>query len=49
MLISDRQIIISAAGSPKATLWPQQKLYWSELVERLKTPARRYTGYFKKN
>jgi hypothetical protein len=40
MLINDRQIIISAAGSRKATFWPQQKLYWSELVERLKTPAR---------
>lgn len=40
MLINDKQIIISAAGSRKATFWPQQKLYWSELVERLKTPAR---------
>jgi len=40
MLINDRQIIISAAGSRKATFWPQQKLYWSELVEKLKTPAR---------
>ncbi|ERI92287.1 Virulence-associated protein E [Clostridiales bacterium oral taxon 876 str. F0540] len=40
MLINDRQITISAAGSRKATFWPQQKLYWSELVERLKTPAR---------
>jgi predicted P-loop ATPase len=40
MLINDRQIIISAAGSRKATFWPQQKLYWSELVERLKTPVR---------
>jgi putative DNA primase/helicase len=40
MLINDRKIIISAADSRKATFWPQQKLYWSELVERLKTPAR---------
>jgi len=40
MLINDRQIIISAAGGRKAAFWPQQKLYWSELVERLKTPAR---------
>jgi predicted P-loop ATPase len=40
MLINDRQIIISAAGSRKATFWPLQKLYWSELVKRLKTPAR---------
>ena len=36
----DRQIIISAAGSRKAVQWPQQTLYWSELVERLKTPTR---------
>jgi predicted P-loop ATPase len=40
MVINDRQIIISAAGSRKATFWPQQKLYWSELVEKLKTPVR---------
>jgi predicted P-loop ATPase len=40
MIINDRQIVISAAGSRKSTFWPQQKLYWSELVERLKTPAR---------
>jgi len=36
----DRQITISAAGSRKATRWPAQTLYWSELVERLRTPAR---------
>ena len=40
MIINDRQIQISAASSRKGALWPQQKLYWSELVERLKTPAR---------
>ena len=40
MFTHDRQIIISAAGSRKATKWPAQTLYWSELVERLKTPAR---------
>lgn len=40
MLIHDRQITISAAGSRKATQWPAQTFYWSELVERLKTPAR---------
>lgn len=39
-LINNRQITISAAGSRKATQWPTQTLYWSELVERLKTPAR---------
>lgn len=37
---NDRQIIISVAGSRKAIYWPQQSLYWSELVEKLKTPAR---------
>ncbi len=36
----DRQIKISSAGSRKATLWPAQSLYWSELTERLKTPTR---------
>ncbi|MFZ5650134.1 MAG: VapE domain-containing protein, partial [Bacillota bacterium] len=40
MLIHDRQITISAAGSRKATRWPVQKLYWSELVQRLQVPAR---------
>lgn len=40
MLINDRQIIISAAGSRKSTKWPAQTLYWSEMVERLKTPVR---------
>lgn len=37
---NNRQITISAAGSRKATVWPAQKLYWSELVERLRTPIR---------
>ena len=40
MLTNDRQIIISAAGSRKATYWAAQKLYWSELVEKLRIPAR---------
>jgi putative DNA primase/helicase len=40
MIINDRQITISAAGSRKAIFWPAQSLYWSELLERLKTPAR---------
>lgn len=40
MLTHDRQITISAAGSRKATRWPQQTLYWSELVEKLRTPTR---------
>jgi hypothetical protein len=40
MIINDRHIVISAAGSRKATFWPAQKLYWSELLEKLKVPAR---------
>lgn len=40
MFTHDRQITISAAGSRKATHWPAQTLYWSELVERLRNPAR---------
>jgi putative DNA primase/helicase len=37
---NDRQITISSAGSRKATQWPAQTLYWSELVERLRTAVR---------
>lgn len=37
---NDRQILISAAGSRKATHWPSQQMWWSELVSKLKTPAR---------
>lgn len=40
MFHHDRKITISAAGSRKAIQWPTQTLYWSELVERLKTPVR---------
>jgi hypothetical protein len=40
LIIHDREIIISAGGSRKALLWPQQKLYWSELVEKLRVPVR---------
>lgn len=40
MLTYDRQISISAAGNRKATRWPTQTLYISEMWERLKTPAR---------
>ncbi|MGI6151792.1 MAG: VapE domain-containing protein [Christensenellales bacterium] len=36
----DRQIIISTAGSRKATRWPPSTLWWSELVERLRVPVR---------
>jgi len=37
---NDRQLTISAAGSRKATNWPVQYIYWSELVERLRTAVR---------
>lgn len=37
---NDRQLIISAAGSRHATNWPSQSIWWSELVERLRTAAR---------
>jgi predicted P-loop ATPase len=36
----DRQILISAAGSRKATQWLAQNIYWSDLIEKLKTPHR---------
>lgn len=36
----DRQLNISAAGSRKATHWPTQKVYWSELIERLRVAVR---------
>ncbi|RAK21123.1 virulence-associated protein E [Anoxybacillus vitaminiphilus] len=36
----DRQITISAAGNRKATQWPAQTLYWSEMVDRLRTAVR---------
>lgn len=36
----DRQLTISSAGSRKATQWPSQTIYWSEMVERLRTAVR---------
>lgn len=39
-MIYDRQITLSSAGSRKATHWPAQTLYWSELVERLRVAVR---------
>ncbi|KYG92368.1 virulence-associated protein E [[Bacillus] sp. KCTC 13219] len=36
----NRQLTISSAGSRKATVWPAQLLYWSEFVEKLKSPVR---------
>ncbi|MCL2495761.1 MAG: virulence-associated E family protein, partial [Oscillospiraceae bacterium] len=40
LLQNDRQLTISAAGSRRAIHWPAQTLRWSELIERLKLPAR---------
>ncbi len=40
MLTYNRQVIISSAGSRKATKWPAQSIWWSELVARLQTPVR---------
>lgn len=37
---NDRKIIISAAGSRTAEIWPAQELLISELWERLRTPTR---------
>ncbi|MCF8566891.1 virulence-associated E family protein [Alicyclobacillus tolerans] len=39
-MIYDRQLTISAAGSRKATQWPAQTVYWSELIERFRVPVR---------
>jgi hypothetical protein len=36
----NRNLTISAAGSRKATNWPAQSIWWSELVERLRTAVR---------
>jgi putative DNA primase/helicase len=36
----NRQLTISAAGSRRATNWPAQTIWWSELVERLRTDVR---------
>lgn len=36
----NRELIISIAGSRKTIIWAKQKIYWQELVEKLKTPVR---------
>lgn len=36
----DRQLTISSAGSRHSTNWQPQMIYWSELVERLRTASR---------
>ena len=37
---NDRKIIISTGSSRKATSWPQQHLWWSEFVEKLRIPTK---------
>lgn len=39
-MIYDRKINISAAGSRRATFWPLQELFISELWEKIRTPTR---------
>lgn len=39
-MVHDRKITISAGGSRKATEWPAQILYWSDMVDRLRTAVR---------
>ena len=38
--MTDREISISTANSRKDMVWKQEKLFWSEFIERLKTPFR---------
>ncbi|QNB48191.1 virulence-associated protein E [Thermanaerosceptrum fracticalcis] len=40
MLIYDRKITISSAGSRWAKNWPAQTIYWSELIKKLRVPVR---------
>lgn len=35
----NKSLLISMAGSRKATRWPRARILWSEFVERLKTPV----------
>ena len=35
----NKSLLISMAGSRKATHWPQAQILWSEFVEKLKTPV----------
>ena len=40
MITNDRKITISTAGNRRATNWQAQTLMWTELVAKLRTPAR---------
>ncbi|WP_418482678.1 VapE domain-containing protein [Frisingicoccus sp.] len=37
---NNRKLMISTAGSRKATHWPKSSILWSEFTEKLKTPVR---------
>lgn len=37
---NNRKLRISIGGSRKAAHWPKQEIWWSEFVDRLKTPVR---------
>lgn len=37
---NNREIIISSAGNRFTAIWTKQKLFWTELIEKLKTPVR---------
>lgn len=37
---NDRRLQISTAGSRKSTNWPRSGIFWSEFIEKLKTPVR---------
>lgn len=40
MIANNRKLAVCTAGSRKAAFWRQEQLYWSDLLERLKTPVR---------
>lgn len=39
-MINDKQLTISSAGNRWAKKWNRQTLYWSELIDKLRTPVR---------
>ena len=41
----NRKLLISSAGSRKATVWPKSTILWSEFADRLKTPVRSSETY----
>ena len=35
----NRKLMVSTAGSRKATYWPKNEIMWSDFAEKLKTPV----------